>query len=105
MDFGWDGMTLDREPKQNLLFCDQESIITVKLYRNKRGRQGRPWAAIDGYGPVGECCGTCKFIKRTGHTVKTYFKCGKRPITSGPGTDIRKKDPACFVWARQEGKC
>jgi len=52
-----------------------------------------------GSGPPGQTCGTCaKLCER--HFSKTYFKCHvlMKFWTAGPGTDIRKKDPACLCW-------
>jgi hypothetical protein len=53
-----------------------------------------------GGGPYGQTCGTCaKLCTRRGSS-KTYFKCRvlMKFWTAGPGTDIRKKDPACICW-------
>ena len=52
-----------------------------------------------GSGPAGQTCGTCaKLCER--RFSKTYFKCHvlMKFWTAGPGTDIRKKDPACLCW-------
>ncbi|HRI77275.1 MAG TPA: hypothetical protein PLX33_09840 [Alphaproteobacteria bacterium] len=51
-------------------------------------------------GPVGEKCRSCRHAYGIRNGKKTYFKCGiaKRAATSGPGTDIRLKDPACARW-------
>jgi hypothetical protein len=52
-----------------------------------------------GSGPPGQTCGTCaKLCER--RFSKTYFKCHvlMKFWTAGPGTDIRKKDPACLCW-------
>jgi hypothetical protein len=52
-----------------------------------------------GTGPAGQTCGTCAKLCEIQYSKK-YFKC--RVImaawTHGPGTDIRKKDPACKCW-------
>lgn len=57
----------------------------------------RPWWEKLGKGPEGAQCKGCAFLRRM-ENVKTYFKCGKQEITSGPGTDIRAKDPACALF-------
>lgn len=57
----------------------------------------RPWADLIGPGPAGQTCGGCRFLRG----VK-YFKCGKQATTLGPGTDIRKKDPACRLFEEKE---
>lgn len=40
-------------------------------------------------------CGTCAHRIVTGHNLRSYHKCDLRPITAGPGTDIRVSWPAC----------
>jgi hypothetical protein len=52
-----------------------------------------------GSGPPGQTCGTCAKLC-TRRFSKTYFKCRvlMKFWTAGPGTDIRKKDPACLCW-------
>lgn len=57
----------------------------------------KPWWMLIGNGPEGATCKTCKFLRRVVH-AKTYLKCGKQTITSGPGTDIHAKDPACRLY-------
>lgn len=44
-----------------------------------------------------EFCRTCKHLEIHGNE-KTYFKCGRVPVTAGPGTDIRVSWPACILW-------
>jgi hypothetical protein len=53
-----------------------------------------------GSGPPGQTCGTCAKLYRVEYHNKAYFKCGvlRAGWTHGPGTDIRKKDPACMCW-------
>lgn len=49
--------------------------------------------------PAGQTCGTCAHC-----TVRTYsvahYKCAlmRAQWTKGPGTDLRKKWPACEAW-------
>lgn len=40
-------------------------------------------------------CGTCAHHVVHGHNRRRYHKCELRPVTSGPGTDIRLSWPAC----------
>lgn len=47
----------------------------------------------------GESCGTCANLERHGGGNRSYFKCGLVANTSGPGTDIRMKWPACNLWS------
>ncbi len=48
-------------------------------------------------GPAGETCGSCANLVHHGRS-RCYFKCGLIAWTHGPGTDIRKRDPACSLW-------
>lgn len=57
----------------------------------------RGHAAQPGSGPEGETCGSCNHLVRK-RRARTYFKCGLIRWTSGPATDIRKRDPACEFW-------
>jgi hypothetical protein len=56
------------------------------------------YARRPGGGPDGETCGSCAHLVRRGHHDKTYFKCSLVAETRGPGTDIRKRSPACELW-------
>ena len=47
----------------------------------------------------GETCGSCTHLV-VRRRNRTYFKCGLMPETFGPGTDIRKKWPACTEWKK-----
>lgn len=64
-----------------------------------RTTRHRPWWEIAGKGPEGKTCGDCAGLV----TRWKYFKCGEMVITSGPGTDIRKKDPACRLFEAAGG--
>ncbi len=57
-------------------------------------------ASPPGTGPPSETCGTCQFCITVRHHDKLYRKCGlmEQFWTHGPGTDIRRKDPACRDW-------
>jgi hypothetical protein len=52
----------------------------------------------------GGSCGTCAHLRRFDHgatvdrSSRGYFKCSLRPMTGGPGTDIRVSWPACTRW-------
>ena len=61
----------------------------------RRGHAGNP-----GRGPDGESCGTCEHYTRSAAYSKTFRKCelNRAKWTHGPGSDIRKKDPACEFW-------
>lgn len=49
----------------------------------------------------GETCGSCAHCVVRDFHGRNYIKCGLMVETRGPGTDIRKKWPACDRW---EGK-
>lgn len=53
-----------------------------------------------GTGPAGEKCGTCKNCVPTGPWPRVFYKCKVIQFrwTHGPGTDIKKKTPACEMW-------
>jgi hypothetical protein len=61
----------------------------------RRGHAGRP-----GDGPKGETCGTCFFYASIQSGARRHPKCLRMRAqwTGGPGTDIRRKDPACMMW-------
>jgi len=64
----------------------------------KRGHAARP-----GTGPEGQTCGSCRHYTRRCGGAKDYLKCAltEATWTGGPGSDIRKKDPACQLWAEK----
>jgi len=64
------------------------------------------YAAIPGTGPTGERCKTCEHAVGTGHSVRTYYKCElmKQKWTSGPGTDILLRSPACRHWGKEKNR-
>jgi len=68
----------------------------------KRRKYDRPrgYAAVPGTGPIGQTCGTCRFLHRNAEYSNTHFKCRLlyKQWTKGPGTDIVKKSPACSKW-------
>jgi hypothetical protein len=63
------------------------------------------YAAAPGSGPAGKTCRDCEhaegWTNRRGN--KTYWKCGLVKHTSGPGTDIRVRTPACSRFKPKEG--
>lgn len=65
----------------------------------KKGHWMRP-----GTGPAGETCGTCQHYISVSGGAGTYPKClrTRAAWTHGPGSDIRKKDPACGGWQKKE---
>ena len=52
--------------------------------------------------PAGQTCGTCLHcVERRYHAQSAHWKCGRLRAywTKGPGTDLRKRWPACSRWA------
>jgi hypothetical protein len=77
---------------------DQPWLIVPEMRDAPPRRRGH--AANPGSGPEDETCGTCRHLARVHYHDKTYRKCGlmKHNWTHGPGSDIRRKDPACRWW-------
>jgi len=57
-------------------------------------------AGVPGQGPAGETCGGCASYRSHRGNTRAYPKCEltKARWTHGPGSDIRKSDPACGRW-------
>ena len=56
-----------------------------------------------GSGPAGETCKTCAHCcRRVSGSGKVFLKCAVKMSlwTSGAGTDIKAKSPACQLWDR-----
>ena len=53
---------------------------------------------VYGPGPEGKTCGSCGRLITKRWADRTYFKCPYRGNTNGPGTDHRKRWPACRRW-------
>jgi hypothetical protein len=60
------------------------------------------YAARPGSGPAGETCRTCSHYAHKGTGNRSYPACGlmRAVWTSGPGTDIKAKSPACVLWKK-----
>jgi len=81
---------------------DKEFALTPterkKLHRKSTQPKGH--AGTPGRGPAGETCGTCAAYTLRNGGARNYRKCFKNRgrWTGGPGSDIRKKDPACELF-------
>lgn len=51
---------------------------------------------------TGETCGGCRFAEVVNGGRRSYWKCGKAERTRGPGSDLRKKWPACELFRPAE---
>jgi len=69
---------------------------SAKKFPKMRGH-----AALSGTGPLGETCGSCGSYRSVQGGTRSYPKCelAKARWTRGPGSDIRKSDPACERWS------
>lgn len=85
----------------------QPIAAAALLERPRRHAAARPWrggyAAAPGSGPAGERCQTCRHYTRRGGHSRSYPKCllMKHAWTSGPGSDVKAKTPACHRWAEK----
>ncbi len=85
------------------IFGDPRWIEVVRAARRRRKVPGmkysyEPWSSYRGPGPDGATCKTCRFLLNNGKNHHNYFKCGKSKVTNGPGSDIRLRDRACFLY-------
>jgi hypothetical protein len=55
---------------------------------------GNPCVAVFGPGPAGATCAGCGHLHELQYS-RLVFKCDRRPITGGAGTDHRLRWPAC----------
>lgn len=80
-------------PDEPLMILPPSALLGTKVRR--RGHAGSP-----GRGPDGETCGTCRNYVSTSYHGKSWRKCelARANWTHGPGSDIRKHDPACEFW-------
>lgn len=85
----------------NELTVDEARRLTKRKTTPKRG-----YAAPPGTGPVGETCRSCAHYSHGGTGARSFPKCGlmRQHWTSGPGTDILAKAPACRNWAFPTGE-
>lgn len=82
------------------LFGNPLALDSLPAPKAKK-KKGQPngYAKPPGSGPAGETCKTCLHAYYHERT-KRYWKCGLVKPTSGPGTDIRLKSPACSMWIK-----
>lgn len=64
--------------------------------RGKHYIEPRGYAYFPGTGPQGETCGSCEHIT----AGRRWHKCGlaRATWTSGRGTDVLVRSPACKYW-------
>lgn len=63
------------------------------------------YAGTPGRGPTDKVCGQCAHYTRTQCGAGIYLKCGlnRGRWTSGAGTDIKAKTPACELFLIDSG--
>jgi hypothetical protein len=78
-----------------LMILPSSALAYAKTVVRRKGHAAHP-----GSGPKGETCGSCEHRKSVQGGRKTFSKCElmRAQWTAGPGSDIRKKDPACVLW-------
>ena len=83
-----DGLTLFELPAaETLTPVERATDGTPKQLRTMYARHGMT---------EGKTCGECEHLCRGKYNTAVYFKCDLyTPWTHGPGTDWRKKWPAC----------
>ena len=83
-----------------LMALPESALRPLKLWKT-RGHAARP-----GTGPAGETCGSCASYRSVQGGTRCYPKCELRRSswTGGPGSDIRKRDPACERWSAKQDK-
>lgn len=76
-----------------LIFGDVETKASETKRRQANKKRLR-MQTLYGAGPEGRTCGECVHLV-TRSRARDYFKCLHYGITGGPGTDWRKRWPAC----------
>ena len=68
---------------------------------NRKPTVKNGYAAPPGTGPEGKTCKDCQHKRSMGHGAKHFIKCELRRATwtSGEGTDILARTPACSKFA------
>jgi ribosomal protein L37AE/L43A len=61
-----------------------------------------PMVRAYGFGPDGKKCKDCAFLLRDEYHNVTYFKCEKRGVTRGKGTDHRVRYEACSKFEQEQ---
>lgn len=86
----------------------EEIIVPEPSKARRKPTVKKGYAAMPGTGPEGETCKTCEHCKRFGGPGggKHFIKCNlmKRAWTSGEGTDILARSPACRNWEKAKDK-
>lgn len=87
--------------EQLLLMPLPEASEPPPIQRTKAGRRKKTGhAGVPGQGPPRETCGGCASYRSVRGGARVHPKCEltRANWTHGPGSDIRKSDPACQRW-------
>lgn len=73
---------------------------SVRLPKDKQAGKPNGYARPPGTGPKGETCATCVHCVFVRGGTKAWPKCEiiRHRWTGGPGTDIKRRSPACEMW-------
>lgn len=79
-------------------------VLEISEAKGRKPTKPNGYAALPGTGPEGERCRTCEHAVGTGNCSRTYYKCAlmRTKWTSGPGTDILLRSPACRHWEKEK---
>ena len=98
---GWKGLMPAEGPMMPGLFGEDVHATSIRESAARAGRDGAH-PARPGSGPKDETCGSCSHLIRIRGNSRNYLKCGRMRAnwTCGPGSDVRQKDPACYLWEK-----
>ena len=84
------------------MFGNELTAEEARRAMKRKATPKRGYAAPPGTGPAGETCRSCGHYAHGGTGARSFPKCGlmRSRWTSGPGTDILAKAPACRNWSR-----
>lgn len=82
------------------MFGNEVSFAEARRLLKAKTPQRKGYASPPGTGPVGETCRSCLHYRSVCGGSKNFPKCNLRRATwtSGYGTDILARAPACRMW-------
>ena len=81
-------------------FVSEDLILPIGDIANNYSPN--PMVRRHGPGPEGKTCKTCRrMVAGPGEHQRTYWKCERRGISAGQGTDHRMKWPACRLYEEE----
>lgn len=93
-------------PSDSPLFDPGPAVEVAPIGEDARRTQRRRALLAIGVHPTtgarllgnGETCGSCAHVGANRGNCRTFHKCTKVFVTSGPATDVRLGWPACTLW-------